>query len=222
MNQMVAALTRIKETGFTPSHTLDIGAYEGDWAKAASVIFPDTSILMIEAQAQKQDYLERLHQYKASTFQYQMTMLGKENKENVAFYQIDANNNSTGSSMYEEQTDFPRKQINLPLRKLDSVLEAYPDRKFSLAKIDVQGAELDVLQGGSRLLQEAEFIIMELSLMNYNRSAPLLAEVISYMDVNGFAAVDIFEPKRDSKHQLVQIDYSFIRKGSPFTPKLSL
>lgn len=219
---MVAALTRIKETGFNPTHTLDIGAYEGDWAKAASVIFPETTILMIEAQPEKQDYLERLRQYKESTFQYQITMLGKENKESVPFYQINANNNSTGSSMYEEQTDFPRKKIELPLRKLDSVLQDYPNRKFSLAKIDVQGAELDVLRGGNRLLQEAEFIIMELSLMNYNRSAPLLAEVIAYMDANGFAAVDIFEAKRDSKDQLVQIDYSFIRKNSPFTPKLSI
>ena len=219
---MVAALTRIKETGFNPANALDIGAYEGDWAKAASVIFPGTSVLMIEAQPEKRDYLERLHQYNADTFQYQIMMLGQEDKDHVAFYQVDANNKSTGSSMYEEETHFPRKKIELPMRKLDSVLEGYPDQTFSLAKIDVQGAELDVLRGGSRILQEAEFIIMELALMNYNRAAPLLAEVVAFMDAHGFAAFDIFEPKRDSKHQLVQIDYSFLRKGSPFAPKLSV
>ena len=222
MNQMVAVLTRIKETGFVPSHALDIGAYEGSWAKAASVIFPGISVVMVEAQAEKQEYLERLHQYSEETFRYHIAMLGTENRESATFYKMDTSSGSTGSSMYEEQTPFPRNAVSLPMVKLDSLLEQYPERTFSLAKIDVQGAELDVLRGGSRLLRDAEFVAMELSLMPYNKSAPLLAEVVAFMDENDFSPVDIFEPKRDAKGQLVQIDFVFVRKGSAFTPKLTL
>ena len=222
MNQMLTVLTRIKETGFSPSHALDIGAYEGSWAKATSVIFPGVSIVMVEAQEKKREHLERLHQYNGETFRYHIAMLGPEDKESVPFYQMDTGSGSTGSSMYEEQTPFPRNTVSLPMVKLDSLLKEYSERRFSLAKIDVQGAELDVLRGGSRLLRDAEFVAMELSLMPYNKSAPLLAEVVAFMDESGFRAVDIFEPKRDAKGQLVQIDFVFVRKGSKFTPRLTL
>jgi FkbM family methyltransferase len=222
MNQMLAVLTRIRDTGFLPSDALDIGAYEGSWAKAASIVFPGLSIVMIEAQAEKQEHLERLHQYSEKTFRYHIAMLGAENRESVTFYKTDTDSGSTGSSMYEEQTHFPRNAVSLPMIQLDSLLEQYPERAFSLAKLDVQGAELDVLRGGRRLLKDAEFVAMELSLMPYNKSAPLLAEVVSFMDANGFAPIDIFEPKRDGKGQLVQIDFVFARKGSEFTPKLAL
>jgi FkbM family methyltransferase len=54
------------------------------------------------------------------------------------------------------------------MRRLDDVLAEMPGREFDLLKIDVQGAEIDVLRGAGRTLAGVEAIVIELSLLEYN------------------------------------------------------
>ena len=80
-----------------------------------------------------------------------------------------------GNSIYREQTSyFPDTQYKIKETiTLDTLVKSknypYPD----LIKIDVQGAELDIIKGASQCLENASYLILELIKDNidYNRGA---------------------------------------------------
>ena len=64
---------KFRKMGFSPEVVLDIGAYEGNWAKDFKKIFPDSQILMFEAQTSKEDCLSKLCK-KISGLSYQIQL----------------------------------------------------------------------------------------------------------------------------------------------------
>lgn len=222
MRNLLEALLRVKDTGFQPNSVLDIGAYIGKWSQAASVAFPEAKYLMLEAQPEAHEYLTKLKNYDPEKFDFEITLLGEENKASVPFFQTLTPAGSTGSSMYPEQTDFPQRQLNLNMQRLDEITNARPDQTFDLIKLDVQGAELDVLKGGTETLRNAHFLVVETSLFPYNAGAPLFAEVIQFLAEYGFMVMDIFQPVRDANGLLFQADMIFVRESSKFKPRITL
>src|ERR1035437_8810939 len=51
---------RLAQHGFRPNGIIDIGAYHGEWSRFIARIYPQTPILMVEAQAEKKPHLEAL------------------------------------------------------------------------------------------------------------------------------------------------------------------
>jgi hypothetical protein len=84
-----------------------------------------------------------------------------------------------------------------------------------LLKLDVQGFELEVLRGGRRTLELSEVVIMEVSLLPYNDGAPLFADVVAFMNEEGFVLFDFCgQLRRESDRVLFQTDVPFARRGS--------
>ena len=82
-------------------------------------------------------------------------------------------------------------------------------------KLDVQGHELEVLNGATKSLAHAEICLLEVSLLNLGDNNPLLAEMISFMDVNHFQAYDISQfMRRPFDNTLYQLDLFFVKKDS--------
>jgi FkbM family methyltransferase len=63
------------------------------------------------------------------------------------------------------------------------------DRCF--LKVDVQGAELAVIRGAARVLEQTVLLEAELSLVPLYRGAPLLGEVIDHLQQGGFALLGL-------------------------------
>ena len=81
-----------------------------------------------------------------------------------------------------------------------------------LLKLDVQGYEVEVLKGATRILAHTEVALLEVSLIEYNAGSPLFAEVIACMSNAGFAAYDICGyARRESDRALFQVDMLFVR-----------
>jgi hypothetical protein len=148
-----------------------------------------------------------------------MAVADTETRADVAFHHVNAAINSSGSSLYEEQTRYPRDTISLPMRRLDDVLAEMPGREFDLLKVDVQGAEIDVLRGGVRTLAGIVAIVIELSLLEYNKGAPLIGEVMRWLAERGFALFDVFPVSRIPTGALLQVDGIFLRRGSSLWPR---
>jgi len=218
LTQTPFGLHVLQALGFRPKGILDIGAFEGAFARTARHFFAQSPILMLEAQPGKEVQL------KAVTAQlpdvdYRIVLLGAENRADVAFHHVNAAIDSSGSSLYDEQTHYPRDTISLPMRRLDDVLAEMPGREFDLLKIDVQGAEIDVLCGGVRTLAGIEAIVIELSLLEYNKGAPLIGEVMRWLSEQGFALFDVFPLSRLPAGALLQVDGIFLRRESSLWPR---
>lgn len=204
------SLNNLKAQGFSPRFIVDIGAYRGDWSREAAAIFPNTHLLIVEANPQQEPDVAAAARPIGSRADYAVQLLGPEARENVVFYQITA-----GSSVLEELTTMPRTTVRLPMSTLDHLLETRSWSLPLLLKLDVQGFELEVLRGGPQALAAAKVVILETSLLEYNRGGPLLDEVICFMKRAGFLAYDICgQLRRQSDGVLFQVDFVFCREDS--------
>ena len=86
-------------------------------------------------------------------------------------------------------------------------------------KLDVQGAELEVLEGGQETLSKAELVQLEVPFVPYNEGAPTLFEVFDYMRERDFVPFDISGFARPNGIDLAQADFLFTRTESPLRRK---
>jgi FkbM family methyltransferase len=211
-NHGVAVLHNL---GFRPTGILDVGAYRGEWTQLVRHYYPEARFLMIEAQPKLESALKAVAAADPNRIEYRMALLGPEHRDAVDFFQMDIPI-TTGSSLYAEQTSFARSVAQLPMVRLDDVVGG---GKFQLLKIDVQGAELDVLQGAPTMLANVEALFLELSLVEYNKGAPLIADMIAVLKARDFLLSDLYPVLRNRTGSLLQVDAVFLRRGSPFWAK---
>jgi FkbM family methyltransferase len=201
-------LSHLKQRGWWPMQILDVGAHKGDWARVCQSVFPGTDIFMVEADARHERDL------RATGFPYHVGVVGGAAGE-VDFHTLPELSLTQGASIYRENTviyDEIGTTITLPVLPLDDVVAGLGCDAISFLKMDVQGAEMDVLRGASRLLTShpIDFILAELSLVRYNEGAPLAHEVIAYVSSLGFGVHDVFE-LHYFEDQLIQMDVLFAR-----------
>jgi FkbM family methyltransferase len=212
-----ASLKILQEWGYTPAFVIDIGAYHGTWTKMFKELFPDASILMLEAQKAKESMLRDVAD-KYSDVSYDIALLGANDGDVVSFVEME-----TGSSVFEEDSSYEREYVKKQLVELDSLLKSHADfQQADFLKLDVQGYELEVLRGASSLLKSVEFVYMEVSLIPINKGCPDIHDVIVFMREHGFYLLDFCSQTRRKDKALWQTDLMFISNTSAFRPKPTL
>jgi FkbM family methyltransferase len=186
-------LKTLQAAGFEPQVMYDIGACVLHWTDQARLIWPNAKCIAFEAS----DALEFM--YKEAGVEYVIGVLSDVTDREVEFYQ---NNDAPGGNSYYRENPAVQPsaaQIYADVYKrrvktiaLDDTVRArgwpWPD----LIKMDVQGAEFDVLQGATESLMHAQHVILELQVVEYNKGAPLKDTVIAYMDTVGYDCLGLF------------------------------
>jgi len=203
---MELGLRRLAERGLKPEHVVDVGAFEGGWARMARRIWPAAQITMLEGNAHKRPILEPIAENIGATLHF--AVLGPEDGREVVFHVMES-----GSSVLPENSPRARTQERMETRRLDSLLAGTsPD----FLKLDVQGYELEVLKGAEAVLGSAKAVLMEVALIEINKGAPLLAQVVGFMKDRGFEVCDILEVHRRPLDKATnQIDLLFVPGTSP-------
>lgn len=215
-----SSLRCLRNRGYRPKKMIDIGAYHGEWTRMFREIFPNSAVLMIEAQESKRSILEICCESLEKEADFEIALLGAQDGQEVDFTEMDG---GTGSSVFEEGSPFrSREKIRKRVKTLDVIAS---EKKFSDAdflKLDVQGYELEVLKGAKNVLPNAEVILLECSLIPINRGCPLIAEVIQFMADNGFRPVDFCSQIRRLDGALWQTDMLFLKSTSEYLPSARL
>jgi FkbM family methyltransferase len=205
------ALHQLSTLGFHPHTVIDVGVASEtpDLYEA----FPEARILLIEPLAEFEPFLQRIcDRYKA---EYILSAAG----EAPGTATLNVHPDRYGSSFLKEvegpSVDGVPRQV--PVITID---QACAERSFQgpyLIKADVQGAELRVLAGARRTLQETEAVTLEVTLFGTMIGGPQLYDVVSQMKAYGFVVYDIFGfSYRPFDGALAQIDMVFVHEQGPF------
>lgn len=212
---MELSFRNMRRLGFRPSTIIDIGAHIGEWSLLANTIFPEASILMLEAQDGKAAALDKVVQAHHGKIRRQIALLGPEPRENVPFNECDTA--PTGSSVLTFTSPEPLKfhVVHRRMETLDNVLTNSGIASPDLLKLDVQGFELEILKGAPKALAAAEAVLLEVSTLAQYEGAPLLHEVVAFMHSHGYHVYDICTLMRQrTENTLVQVDVIFVKVGS--------
>jgi len=202
-----AAYLRLREKGFRPASIIDVGAYEGNWTRLARRVFPGVPVLMAEPQQSKRPFLEQVCRELAAV-RYMPALVGSQAGQTVEFFEME-----TGSSMFSERSNVPRRTVRLETTTLDEL--AHDMQAPIFLKIDVQGAELEVLDGAKSTLGRCELVQLEVALVPYNEGAPTMLDVLTYMNERGFVPLDVSGFSRPNGIDLAQMDLIFAPRASP-------
>lgn len=200
----------LKSAGYDPHFVVDIGAYHGDWTREFKKIYPAAEMLMLEAQEKKRAVLERVCADFGDTARCQIALLGATSGAKVNFNEME-----TGSSVYEELSSVDRNVVEKTVVSLDELLKD-GKQPVDFLKLDVQGYELEVLRGATQAMKQAQFVLLEVSVLPYNKGAPLIGDVIQFMSEHQFRIFDYCSQMRRSNGFLQQTDILFAREGSIF------
>ena len=188
-----------------PRRVLDIGAHIGQFSQQVKRFNPEADIIMVEANPNCEPYLNKLD------IPYQMIALSKEKGEAELFVEK-VNEIGTGASLYRENTEYYADDkfdtVRVQLDSLDN-LNYFEDQFIDLVKLDVQGAEYDILEGGRKTITRSGHVLIEVSLLEYNLGAPQIEAVVNKMKEYGFMIEDILDYQRSSENILFQLDILF-------------
>ncbi len=194
---------------------LDIGANTGQFTKTISVLLPSAKIYAFEPLPGCFKSLQQFANLHKNITVFN-TGIGDLSGE-CSFEQSAFSPSSSFLKMNDtHKKAFPHTQdsniVKVKISKLDDITESL-DLGISLfIKIDVQGYEDKVLEGGERTIKRAKIIIVETSFVSLYESQPLFDDIYCKLRDWGFSYVGMIDQACDpNTDQILQGDAIFIR-----------
>lgn len=222
---MLGSLLQLKQLGFKPETVIDVGAALG--TAPLYTAFPESRHFLIEPLVENEQYLAKLCK-KLGNADYIIAAAAKES----GYVDLRVSRTLVWSSMVDssesnsENSELPNLWLNqgevlrateesksrrIPAITLDELCQKQKLSGPYLIKVDVDGAEVDVLAGAVGILQETEYVIVEATLFGQ------IYDVINFMKLQGFAAYDIVDTQyRPLDGALSQVDIAFVKNFGRF------
>lgn len=203
---LIWSLRQLRMFGFSAERIMDVGAFHGEWTRICIQVFPQADFVCIEPQNGPQDMLTELARRNPNVKVIQ-TLLGSHIREHAPFDEM-----GPGSSVFGSG----KRQTGRPMNTIDHLIEEGGCGPPQLLKLDVQGYELEVLEGYTRHFDACEVIQCEISLLPLIPGTPLLLDVVNYLAGRGFVLFDVDELiYAPSDGAAWQMDALFCRSNSP-------
>jgi FkbM family methyltransferase len=178
-------LENLKKSGFEPKVIYDIGSCVLHWTNAVKRLWPDSTYILFDA------FREAEFLYKG--YDYHMGVLCNEDNKELKFYKNVIH--PGGNSYYREigcegGKYFPVDQFQVEIgMTLDTIVKERGFPLPDLIKIDVQGAEYDIISGGKTVINNAKHLVCEMQHTNYNDGAPTVNTTLPYIESLGWKCV---------------------------------
>jgi len=203
----------LKTIQYTPSVVYDIGAAVLHWTRESKKNWPNARYINFEAVEQVEEF------YKEMNAEYAIGVFSNENNKEITFY-----NNPVylgGNSYYKENEKYSPAAKDIYSKEfeelrntltIDSTVEMFNFPPPDFVKIDVQGAELDILNGMTNTLKTVKHLIVELQHVEYNLGAKQADESIPFIESLGFELVPTGTEYKFFYSNGSDADYHFIKK----------
>lgn len=126
---------------------------------------------------------------------------------------LHAPKNGRASSLYAHPDIEAEQMLSVPVETLDTLVERNQMDGSLLVKIDVEGAEMEVLQGATKTLERTAAVILEVSWGRGFIGGSLYSDLFDLLHEHGFVLFNIVEGGGILEHgRLVHADFIFIKK----------
>jgi FkbM family methyltransferase len=209
---MGVALNGLKQRGYSPRAIFDIGAADGAWARFALSVFPNAHIVCFEPLAERVTALEQLV---------------SESKGKVRFLNVGVGDVDTELSIGITESLFDSSLAygasisrTIPVRTLDTLFRTEHLELPSFVKIDVQGFEKRVIDGGPSVFSHADIVLMECQFLPFCKDMRTLDQTIAHMSSLGFIPYEFVDLlRRPLDGAMGQCDIMFIKRKHALVSK---
>ena len=192
---------------------IDVGAYTGETAEWFAELFPNATVLAIEPFPDSFTLLEarattqiKPFCFAAADFDGTVQLHTNAIAHTNGIYSINPNssdsialaqaNNEEGDG--NQGSELLSGQLSVKAQTLDSfLLEQGISGIVDILKIDVQGAEIDVLKGSPSVLARTKAILIEISLYDYYVHSSSIGAVEALLNPHGFSLWSVTDISRN-------------------------
>lgn len=200
---------QLREKGFRPLHIVDAGAYQGDWSRDASAVFPDARYTLIEPQEEMRPHLDA---FCAATVDARWLPVGVAGESGERVFTITSPGDGSGfiySDEYAREHGLERRTVRV--LTLDEICAGGPPP--DIVKLDVEGLELEAMAGARTLVGRTELFFLEAALFDFG-GRPLFHEVLDAMRRLGYEPYDLTDlNRRPSDSALGLVEIAFARRS---------
>jgi FkbM family methyltransferase len=198
----------------SPASVLDVGANRGQFLLYAMERYPGAAFHCFEPLEEARDVLKRVMPAHTDVAIYPFAA-SNQNGQTSFFVTHDDDSSSLRRPAAAQVEAYPQskadREIRVETRRLDDLLEDVDLARPCLLKIDVQGAELEVLEGSLNTLDRVDGILVECSFVELYEGQALADDVIGLLRDRGFRLMGFGSPAADRSGQLLQADLVFRR-----------
>jgi FkbM family methyltransferase len=208
---MAEALEHLKRLGFRPETVIDLGVANGTFELYKA--FPDAIHLLIEPIQEFEKSLKDI----ARKYKTEYVIAAAADKSGTVT--INVHPLLFTSSIFKDSEGIhvdgtPRE---VPAVIIDDLCKERGLKGPYLIKADVHGAELLVLEGAKKVLEDTEIVILETHLFQFFIDGPQFFDIVNYMKHHGFCVYDIFgQHYRPLDGALGSVDLVFAKENGQF------
>jgi len=211
---MADALELLRMSGFRPDVVVDVGANRGTWATLAHATFPEAAFHLVEPQP---GCLPSLRAFAAAkrNAQIHATAVTAPGITRISMTGGGATGDGTGNFIPSGASVADADTVTYPATTLDQLL-ANTTPASILLKLDVEGHELPVLEGGRAMLQHTDVVIAEFWLFRiFGQQMTVFSELLQWFEAADFELYDFASLNGRRRDQRLRSGYAiFVRRGS--------
>jgi FkbM family methyltransferase len=199
----------------TIDQVLDVGSNVGQFSTVLRALFPKARLQLFEPLPDALQKLRRIFDNDPLTTIFPTALSIRDGIQDLHISRRADSSSLLPIGMRQEREHKGTKEVgttSVRVSRLDSITKPNDVCTNSLIKIDVQGTELDVLQGAGRLLERFRWVYCEVSFVELYQGQVLADQLVKYLFERGFALSAVSNVSYGRSREPIQADFLFCRR----------